>query len=177
MCARRFAPNAHASLRICLPAHTARTLYVVTPPDAPLPVGIPSVSACASGTVCRSPTLRSAYVFLHTRLGAVCSHASRRAAGGSISSPSQHVRLALCAERPRFASGDTLPTRRDSRGTSPMQAPSAPSLLRKTAPFLCPRQRSQFCPCVAARRSVLPPQNCSFLPPPAAVTVLPQNDR
>ena len=35
MCARRFAPNAHASLRICLPAHTARTLYVVTPPDAP----------------------------------------------------------------------------------------------------------------------------------------------
>ena len=31
MCVRRFAPNAHASLRICLPAHTARTLYVVTP--------------------------------------------------------------------------------------------------------------------------------------------------
>ena len=35
MCARHYVPNAHASLRICLPAHTARTLYVVTPPDAP----------------------------------------------------------------------------------------------------------------------------------------------
>ena len=46
MCARRFAPNAHASLRICLPAHTARTLYVVTPPDAPQPVDISSVSLC-----------------------------------------------------------------------------------------------------------------------------------
>ena len=112
------------------------------------------------------------------------SHAFRRAAAGrlarftpargqSITTPSQHVRPALCADRPRFAAGDTLPTRRDSRGTSPMQAPSAPSLLRKTAPFLCPRQRSQFCPCVAARRSVLPPQNRSLSPPPTVVTVLP----
>ena len=70
MCARRFAPNAHASLRICLPAHTARTLYVVTPPDA-----------LRSGRLARFTPAR----------------------GRSITTPSQHVRPALCVERPRFA--------------------------------------------------------------------------
>ena len=70
MCARRFAPNAHASLRICLPAHTARTLYVVTPRDAP-----------RSGRLARFTPAR----------------------GRSITTPSQHVRPALRADRPRFA--------------------------------------------------------------------------
>ena len=70
MCARRFAPNAHASLRICLPAYTARTLYVVTPRDAP-----------RAGRLARCTPAR----------------------GRSITTPSQHVRPALRADRPRFA--------------------------------------------------------------------------
>ena len=69
MCARRFAPNAHASLRICLPAYAARTLYVVTPRTRVRPVDICCDSACAPGALRRTLTLCSAYVSLHTRLG------------------------------------------------------------------------------------------------------------
>ena len=115
MCARRCAPNAHASLRICLPAHAARTLYVVTPRTRVRPVDICCGSACASGALRQTPTLRSAYVFLHTRLGrctAVTPRALPRAGrlarfaparGRSITTPPQHVRPALRADRPRFA--------------------------------------------------------------------------
>ena len=86
MCARHYVPNAHASLRICLPAHTARTLYVVTPPDAPQPVDISSVSACAPGTACRTPTPRYGTYLpaallercMQSRLARVCGLPARR---------------------------------------------------------------------------------------------------
>ena len=129
------------------------------------------------------------------------------ARGRSITTPSQHVRPALRAARPRFAallspcaqgsallifsaslcqykccalflpqlaahlsplrrcsalcssSANTLPfsTRRGRHYASPIQAPIAPPLLRKTVPFSRHRRQSQFCP-------------------PAAVAYLPQND-
>ena len=41
------------------------------------------------------------------------------------------------------------------------------------AHFSCHSSLRTCLPCVAARRSVPLPQNCSFLPPPAAVTVWP----
>ena len=154
------------------------------------------------------------------------------ARGRSITTPSQHVRPALCAERPRFAAllsscaqgsalliffasacqmgvvtlssivrpvdntssryADTsaahffrhsslrfcLPARwisasafapfatpRCGRYPCPLVEivaarrpgglPSAPSLLRKTAPFFCHRQRSQLCPCGSGSGAVL----------------------
>ena len=64
---------------------------LVTPPDAPQSVGIPCVSACAPGTVCRTPTLRFGRYLPASLLGALF-------------------------------------------------------LLRKHAPFYCPRQRSRICP-------------------------------
>ena len=70
-----------------------------------------------------SVTARSAFVSLHD---------------GSALQPSPHL--------PRLAAGDTLPTRRDSRGASPWRA---------------------------SFRSFAPPQNCFLSLPPAAVTVLP----
>ena len=51
------------SLRRC------SALYVVTPRTRVRPVDICCGSACAPGALRRTPTLRSAYVFLHTRLG------------------------------------------------------------------------------------------------------------
>ena len=70
MRARRFAPNAHASLRNISPCGAARRSAVVTPPDAP-----------RSGRLARFTPAR----------------------GRSITTPSQHVRPALRAARPRFA--------------------------------------------------------------------------
>ena len=70
MRARRFAPNPHASLRSISPCGAARTLYVVTPPDAPRPVDNDSVSACAPGTACRASTLRCVVIFLRTGFSA-----------------------------------------------------------------------------------------------------------
>ena len=127
MRARRCAPNAHASLRICLPAHTARTLYVVTPPDAP-----------RSGRLARFTPAR----------------------GRSITTPSQHVRPALRAARPRFAAllspcaqgsallifSASLCQYKCCALVSPASLLGAPFLLRKTAPFSRPRRQSQFCP-------------------------------
>ena len=109
MCARHCVPSAHASLRICLPAHTARTLYVVTPRTRVRAVDICSVSACAPGALRRTPTLRSAYVFLHTRLGAGPSRLARVCGRVGIPSVSlcQYERCALFL--PQLASGDTSP--------------------------------------------------------------------
>ncbi len=73
------------------PCVAARTLCVVTPRTRVRPVDICCDSACAPGTLCRTPTLRYADISPASLLGAVL-------------------------------------------------------LLRKTAPFLCPRQQSQFCP-------------------------------
>ena len=126
MCARRFAPNAHASLCICLPAHTTRTLYVVTPPDAPrsgrqflrlaMPVQVLRTSPA---------TARCALVSPAALLGAVCSHAFRRAAAGRYSlrltmpacvlcTPCRHSSLREippcgAARRSSLSSANTLP--------------------------------------------------------------------
>ena len=82
MYARRFAPNAHASLRICLPAHAARTLYcshasrastggsIGTLRACARPVDNDSVSACAPGAACPAPTLRCVVIFLRTGFSA-----------------------------------------------------------------------------------------------------------
>ena len=87
----------HISLRRC------SALCVVTPRTRVRPVDICCDSACAPGALRRTPTLRSAYVFLHTRLGRCMKSRLARVCGRSTSAASQHVRPALCAQRPRFA--------------------------------------------------------------------------
>ena len=76
--------------------------WPVTPRTRVRPVDICCDSACAPGAVRPAPTLRSAYVSLHTRLGAGPSRLAR-VCGRSTSAATQHVRPALCAQRPRFA--------------------------------------------------------------------------
>ena len=111
------------------------------------PVDICCDSACAPGALRRTPTLRSAYVSLHTRLGAGPSRLARVCGRVGISSvslcqyercaPNAHVSLRIW-QSPLV--GIVVACR-------PHGLPSTPFLLRKTAPFLCHRQRSQFCPC------------------------------
>ena len=74
--------------------------FVVTPPDAPLPVGIPSISLCRRARSARpavplrgtrSPACSGRYLPA-ALLGAVCSHASHVCAAG------RHLlRLSMCA--------------------------------------------------------------------------------
>ena len=84
----------------------------------PQSVGIPSVSACAPGTLCPAPTLRYGRYLPAALLGALF-------------------------------------------------------LLRKHAPYQHSSRSSLRVAYTGSYSSASPPQNCSFLPPPAAVTVLP----
>ena len=126
MCARRFAPNAHASLRCYLPAH--RVQRFLFPPS--------------------------------------------RYAG---------VRALRALSYPYGAHSHQLAT----GDTSLRRCSALFSLLRKHAPFQHSSRSSLRVAYTGSYSSASPPQNCSFLPPPAAVAVcppaavavLPQNDR
>ena len=199
MYARRFAPNAHASLRICLPAHAARTLYcshashastggsIGTLRACARPVDNDSVSACAPGTACRTPTLRCVVIFLRTGFSAsyhlrLCMSNGRSRAFLHRAAGRQHFvslcRYKCCALFPSQLAPLLSPCTMDQRfslrpichaslrrypcplvaivaARRPGGLPSAPSLLRKTAPFFCHRQRSQLCPCGSGSGAVL----------------------
>ena len=211
MCARRCAPNAHASLRICLPAHkarrwsvtprtcvrpgryslrlampvralralpatarcgrylpahTARTLYAVTPPDAPR-AGRQFLRLAMPVQVLRTfpATARCALVSPAALLGAVCSHAFRRAAAGRYSlrltmpacvlcTPCRHSSLREippcgAARRSSLSSANTLPFSAPGGGHSfaPSGAREDPG--RRTASIWntlsCGRDSSALC--------------------------------
>ena len=97
---------------------------LVTPPDAPRSVGIPSVSACAPGTACRASTLRCVVISLRTGFSA-----------------SYFLRLAMPVQVLR-----TFPATARCALVSPASLLGALFLLRKTVPFSRPRRQSQFCP-------------------------------
>ena len=116
MRARRFAPNAHASLRNISPCGAARRSAVVTPPDAP-----------RSGRLARFTPAR----------------------GRSITTPSQHVRPALRAARPRFA--------------ALLSSCAQGSALLISSVSLCQRERSAFF--LTQLAAHLSPLRRSFVPP------------
>ena len=173
---------------------------LVTPPDAPRS-GRQFLRLAMPVQVLRTfpATARCALVSPASLLGAVCSHASHACAAG------RHLlRLSMCARR--FAPTPTLRSayvflyrsfvisflRMTSlRWVSPIHGAVCSHVSRRAAAgryslrlSMCARHYvpnahaslREIPPCVAARRCASPPQNASFLPPPAAVTVLPQND-
>ena len=102
-----------------------------------------------------TPTLRSAYVFLYRSF--VISFL--RMTSLRWVSP---IHGAVCSHVSRRAAAGRYSLRLSMCARH--YVPNAHASLREIPP------------CVAARRCASPPQNASFLPPPAAVTVLPQND-
>ena len=197
MCARHFVPSAHASLRICLPAHTARTLYVVTPPDALRSGRLARFTPARGRSITTSsqhvrPALRAArprfaallsscaqgsalLIFFASacQMGVVTlssivrpvDNTSSRYADTSAAHFFRHSSLRFCLPARWISASAFAPfaTPRCRRYPCPLveivaarrlcRLPSAPSLLRKHAPFFRPRRRSRICPLRGTRGS------------------------
>ena len=132
------------------------------------PVDNNSVSACAPGTACRASTLRCVVISLRTGFSA--SYFLR------LAMPVQVLRTFPATARCALVSPASLLGAVCSHASHACAAGRHLLRLSMCARHFVPNAHAslrRYLPCVAARRCASPPQNCSFVPPPAAVTVLP----